>query len=118
MVLGKIISLIARKLEGYKGLVLITVSQVIRPAVIVPVIALLTSYQNLYGLTRTQGYTVFGIEAACLVLFAATLISSAVCLFSKSEEKGPVWKYILSIAGNGLSIALILILELVNIWGI
>ncbi len=118
MVLGKIISLIARKLEGYKGLVLITVSQVIRPAVIAPVIALLTSYQNLYGITRAQGYMVFGIEAACLVLFAATLISSAVCLFSKSEEKGPVWKYILSIAGNGLSIALILILELVNIWGI
>ena len=118
MVLGKIISLIARKLEGYKGLLLITLSQVIRPAVIVPLFVLLTSYQTLYGLTRAQGYTVFGIEAFCLVVFAATLISSVIGLISKSEDKGPSWKYIMSILGNGLSVVLILMLDLVNIRGI
>ena len=118
MILGKIISLIARKLEGYKGLVLITLSQFIRAAVIVPVIALVSSFEQQYGLTRAQGYTVAGIEAACLAIFAATLISSAVCLFSKSEEKGPSWKYVMSILGNGVSIALILLLDLVNVWGI
>ena len=118
MILGKIISLIARKLDGFKGWVLISLSQLVRPAVIVPIIMLFSSYQHLYGITRTQGYTVFGIEAACLVIFAATLVSSAVCLFSKSEEKGPAWKYVMSILGNGVSIAMMLMLELVNIWGI
>lgn len=118
MILGKIISLIARKLDGFKGWVLISLSQLVRPAVIVPILMLFSSYQHLYGITRTQGYTVFGIEAACLVIFAATLVSSAVCLFSKSEEKGPAWKYVMSILGNGVSIAMMLMLELVNIWGI
>ena len=79
---------------------------------------LLASYEHYYGITKTQGYVVFGIEAACLVVFAATLVSSVIGLFSKDEEAGPKWKYIMSILGNGVSIAMMLLLELVNIWGI
>lgn len=118
MVFGKIINLIARKLESFKGFVLITASQVIRPVVVAPIIALLASYQHLYGITKTQGYTVFAIEAACLAVFISALISSAFRLFKKSEDNGPVWKYVMSILGNGLSIVMMLMLELVNIWGI
>jgi hypothetical protein len=61
---------------------------------------------------------VFGVEAACMAVFAATLISSAFWLFSKNEECAPKWKYIMSILGNGAAIAMMLMLELVNIWGI
>lgn len=118
MVFGKIINLIARKLESFKGFVLITASQVIRPFVVAPIIVLLSSYQHLYGITHTQGYIVFAVEAACLAVFVATLVSSAFRLIKKSEDNGPVWKYVMSILGNGLSIVMMLILELVNIWGI
>ena len=118
MLLFKLIGLIAKRLDRYKGLLLITVTQAIRPAVIIPLIPLLSSYSHLYGLTRTQGYVTFGIEAACFAVFAATLVSSVIGLFSKSEDAGPKWKYIMSILGNGVSIAMMLLLELVNIWGI
>ena len=118
MLIGKLISLIGRKLEPYKGLLLITITQLIRPVVFMPILALLTSYSTLYGITRQQGYVVFGVEAACMAVFAATLISSAFWLFSKNEECGPKWKYIMSILGNGVSIAMMLMLELLNIWGI
>ena len=118
MVFGKIINLIARKLESYKGFVLITVSQVIRPVVVAPIIVLLSSYQHLYGITHSQGYTVFAVEAVCLAVFVATLVSSVFRLIKKSEDNAPVWKYAMSILGNGLSIVMMLMLELVNIWGI
>ena len=118
MLLSKFISLIGRRLEPYKGMLLIAVTQFIRPAVFIPIIALLTSNATLYGITRSQGYVVFGVEAACMAVFAATLISSAFWLFSKNEECAPKWKYIMSILGNGAAIAMMLMLELVNIWGI
>ena len=118
MLIYKLISLIGRKLEPYKGLLLITLTQLVRPVVFMPILALLTSYSNLYGITRQQGYVVFGIEAACMAIFAATLVSSAFWLFSKNEECAPKWKYIMSILGNIVSIVMMLMLELVNIWGI
>ena len=61
---------------------------------------------------------VFGIEAACLAVFIATLVSSVIGLFSKSENAGPKWKYALSIVGNVIAIAMMVLLELVNIWKI
>ena len=118
MLIMKVVDLISKKLFPYKGLLLITASQILRPAVLMPIILLLTSYSSLYGLTHAQGYVVFGVEAVCLAVFVATLISSCIGLFSKSEDAGPKWKYIMSILGNGVSIAMMLLLELVNIWGI
>lgn len=118
MLIFKAIGLISKKLDRYQGLLLITITQAIRPAVIIPLIPLLESCSHLYGITHTQGYIVFGIEAACFVVFAATLVSSVIGLFSKSEDAGPKWKYVLSILSNGISIAMMLLLELVNIWGI
>jgi CubicO group peptidase (beta-lactamase class C family) len=118
MLIFKLIGLISRKLEHYQGLLLITITQIIRPAVIIPLILLLASYSHYYGITQTQGYIVFGTEAICLAVFCATLVSSAIGVFSKSEDAGPKWKYIMSILGNGVSIAMMLLLELVNIWGI
>ena len=81
-------------------------------------VLLLASYSHYYGITQTQGYIVFGTEAVCLAVFCATLVSSVIGVFSKSEDAGPKWKYIMSILGNGVSIAMMLLLELVNIWGI
>ena len=118
MLISKLISLIGRRLEPYKGLLLITITQLIRPAVFMPIIALLTSYGTLYGITHSQGYVVFGVEAACMAVFAATLISSVFHLITGKEDSAPKWKYIMSILGNGVSIVMMLMLELVNIWGI
>ena len=118
MLLSKLIGLISKKLDSYKGLVLITITQIIRPAVLIPIVPLLASYSHFYGITQTQGYIVFGVEAACFAVFCATLISSVIGIFSKSDEAGPKWKYIMSILGNGVSIAMMLLLELLNIWGI
>lgn len=118
MLLFKLIGLISKKLDSFKGLILITITQIIRPAVVIPIIPLLASYSHYYGLTRSQGYFMFGVEAACFAVFCATLISSVIGIFSKSEDAGPKWKYIMSILGNGVSIAMMLLLELLNIWGI
>ena len=118
MLIYKLVGLITRKLDRYQGLLLITITQVIRPAVVIPLVPLLSSYSHYYGIMKQQGYMVFGIEAACLAVFIATLVSSVIGLFSKSENAGPKWKYALSIVGNVIAIAMMVLLELVNIWKI
>lgn len=118
MLIFKFIGLITKRLDRYKGHLLISLSQLLRPAIIVPIIIFLGTYSHYYGLTKTQGYVFFGVEAVCFIVFCATFISSGIGIFSKSEEAGPKWKYIMSVLGNGVSIAMMLLLELVNIWGI
>ena len=114
----KLIGRLARKYEGYKGSLLITLSQIFRVICLVPPIWLLPIYSDQYGITYQQGYIFFGVEAVCFAVFAATLISSLLGLFSKSENAGPKYKYVMSILGNGASIAMMMLLEFLNIWGI
>ena len=118
MLLFKFIGFIAKKRESYKGSLFITLSQLFRIFVLIPPIALATKCTEQYGLTHTQGYIFFGVEMACFIVFAATLISSVTGLISKSEEAGPKWKYIMSILGNAVAIAMMLLLEFLNITGI
>lgn len=118
MLLFKFIGLISKRHEGYKGSVLITMSQVFRIFVLIPPVALITKYSEQYGLTHTQGYIFFGVEMACFLVFAATLISSVLGLITKSEDAAPKWKYIMSILGNVVAITMMLLLEFLNICGI
>ena len=114
----KLIGRLARKYEGYKGSLLITLSQIFRVICLVPPIWLIPVYSDQYGITHQQGYIFFGVEAACFAVFAATLISSVLGLFSKSENAGPKYKYVMSILGNGVAIVMMLLLEFLNIRGI
>lgn len=114
----KLIGMLTKKFSNYRGFLLIALSQLFRVICILPPATLIGPYMDQYGLTRTQGYIFFGTEALCFAIFTATVISSFMGLFSKKEDAGPKYKYIMSILGNGICIAAILLLDMLNIRGI
>ncbi|MCR5384872.1 MAG: beta-lactamase family protein [Saccharofermentans sp.] len=118
MILYKMIGILTKKIETYRGALLVTLSQLFRCFCIVPPLMMIGPYTDQYGLTRTQGYFIFGIEAAGLIVFAATLVSSVIGLISKHEDASPKHKYVMSILGNCVSIAMMILLEFLNIRGI
>ena len=83
-----------------------------------PPFLFIASYEERYGLTRTQGNIFFGVEAAGLLVFAITLISSSIGLFSKETDGKTRVKYTFSVIESIVSIATILLLEMVVIKGI
>ena len=118
MLLSKLLVLLFRQHKPYKFELFVILSQIFRVVSILPPFFLIGANDDQYGLTRTQGYTVAGIEAVCLAIFGVTLVTSILGLISKDSEAEPKYKYVLSIIGNVISIATILILEMVNVWGI
>lgn len=118
MLLSKLLVLLFRQHRPYKFELFVILSQIFRVVAILPPFFLIGANDDQYGLTRTQGYTIAGIEAACLAVFGVTLVTSVIGLISKDSEAEPKYKYILSIIGCAVSIATILILEMVNVWGI
>ena len=118
MLLSKLLALLFRQHKPYKFELFVILSQIFRVVSILPPFFLIGANDDQYGLTRTQGYTVAGIEAVCLAIFGVTLVTSILGLISKDSEAEPKYKYVLSIIGNVISIATILILEMVNVWGI
>jgi len=118
MLLSKLLALLFRQHKPYKFELFVILSQIFRVVSILPPFFLIGANDDQYGLTRTQGYTVAGIEAVCLAIFGVTLVTSILGLISKDSEAEPKYKYALSIIGNVISIATILILEMVNVWGI
>ena len=118
MILFKLIGILAKKNDGYQGSFFVTLSQIFRIFSVIPPVVLITPYFEQYGLTHEQGYFVFGVEAACVAVFVTTLVSSVIGLVSKKEDAAPKNKYIFSIIGNCISIATLLTLGMLNIWGI
>ena len=118
MLVFKFLGFLLRQHKHYKFELFVILSQIFRVIAILPPFFLIGAFDDQYGLTRTQGYTVAGIEVVCLVMFGVTLVISVLGLISKDSEAEPKYKYVLSIMGNILSIATILILEMVNVWGI
>ncbi|MBR3279823.1 MAG: beta-lactamase family protein [Lachnospiraceae bacterium] len=118
MILFKLIGILAKKNDGYQGSFFVTLSQIFRIFSVIPPVVLIAPYFEQYGLTHEQGYFVFGVEAACVAVFVTTLVSSVIGLVSKKEDAAPKSKYILSITGNCISIATLLTLGMLNIWGI
>ena len=118
MLIFKLIGLISKKINSYKGALLVTLSQIFRIPVLLPVILLAVPYTNNYGLTKAQGYIFFGVEAACFIVFSATLISSFLNLISKNEEAWPKARYVMSVLGNLVSMSMMIFMEFLIIRGI
>ena len=118
MILYKMISILTKRITNYRGALLVTLSQLFRCFCIVPPLMMIGPFTDQYGLTHTQGYFIFGVEAACFIVFAATLVSSFIGLISKHEDASPKHKYVMSILGNCVSIAMMILLEFLNIRGI
>jgi hypothetical protein len=118
MILFKLIGILAKKNDGYQGSFFVTLSQIFRIFCVIPVLVLIEPYSDQYGITRAQGYFFFGVEAAGLAVFAVTLVSSVIGLISKNENSSPKVNYVLSIIGSCISISTLLMLEMLNIWGI
>ena len=116
MLIGKLLGLLFKQDKHYKGGLFVTLSQVFRVIAILPPVFLIGAENDQYGLTFTQGYIFAGVEAVCLAVFAVTLVTSIIGLISKDSEASPKYKYVMSILGNVISIATLLILEMVNIW--
>ena len=118
MILFKLIGILTKKNDGYRGSFFVTLSQIFRIFSIIPPLVLLAPYSEQYGITHQQGYFFFGVEAACCAVFAATFVSSLICLITKKEESAPAFKYILSMAGNLISVVMLFMLGMLNIRGI
>ena len=118
MLFYRVISIFTKKHISYEGSLFVAFSQICRVASLLPLILLATKYSEQYGLTHTQGYIVFAIEAVCFAVFAISFILSGRGLIKKDTESFLRLKYALSVIGNGISIATILSLELLNIWGV
>ena len=118
MLFYRAISLLTKKHISYSGSLFVGLSQLCRIACLLPLILLASKYSEQYGLTHTQGYIVFAIEAVCFVIFAISFCMSALGLFKKDTEGFLRLKYALSVIGNGVSIATIFAFELLNIWGV
>ena len=118
MILFKLVGILTKKNDGYKGSFFITLSQIFRLFSIVPLLVLIAPFSEQYGLTRPQGYFFFGVEATSLAVFAATLVSSVIYLISKHQQASPKYKYVISILGNITGIVMMFMLEMLNIWGI
>lgn len=114
----KLIGILGKKFETYTGTLWISLSQLFRIICLLPPILLITKFTEQYGLTKTQGYVFFGVEAAGMAVFAVTLIFCIKGLLEKDIETGLRVKYILSTIGSIISIATLLLLEMLNIWGI
>ena len=118
MLFYRAISLLTKKHISYSGSLFVALSQICRVACLLPLILLASKYTEQYGLTHTQGYIVFAIEAVCFIIFSISFIMSGMGLIKKDTEGFLRLKYALSVIGNGVSIATILSLELLNIWGV
>ena len=118
MILFKLIGILTKKNDGYQGSFFVTLSQIFRIFCVIPVLVLIEPFSDQYGITHAQGYFFFGVEAAGLAVFAVTLVSSVIGLISKNENSSPKVKYVLSIIGSCISISTLLMLEMLNIWGI
>ena len=118
MLFYRAISLLTKKHISYSGSLFVALSQICRVACVLPLILLASKYTEQYGLTHTQGYIVFAIEAVCLIVFAISFCLSGMGLIKKDTEGFLRLKYALSVIGNGVSIATIFALELLNIWGV
>ena len=118
MLLIKLIMLLCKKFKRYSGALWVTLSQVARPMCIFVPFLFLDAYAAQYGLTKGQGYIIFGCEAICFVLFATTIVFCFKGLFSRKEKAFPKARYVFSIIGNSISIAMMILLELVNIWNV
>lgn len=69
------------------------------------------------GVERPVGMVWCIINTVCGALCAFAVLSDIKCLFSKSDEKGRAWKYILNIIFNGLIVLAVVWLELYRFWG-
>ena len=118
MLFYRVISIFTKKHISYSGSLFVALSQLCRIACLLPLILLATRYTEQYGLTHTQGYIVFAIEAVCFAVFAISFCLSGMGLIKKDTEGFLRLKYALSVIGNGVSIATIFALELLNIWGV
>ena len=118
MLFYRAISLLTKKHISYSGSLFVALSQICRVACVLPLILLASKYTEQYGLTHTQGYIVFAIEAVCLIVFAISFCLSGMGLIKKDTEGFLRLKYALSVIGNSVSIATIFALELLNIWGV
>ena len=78
-------------------------SQICRVASLLPLILLATKYSEQYGLTHTQGYIVFAIEAVCFAVFAISFILSGRGLIKKDTESFFKYAVKLLAAGDGCS---------------
>ena len=114
----KLLGVVFKSFKYYSGSLFIGLSQIFRIMVVVPPVMLLNTYTVQYGLTRSQGYLIFGVNAVSIVVFAVTLVSSFRYLISKDSDAWPKARYVMSIIGNIISIAMLLLLEMLNIWGI
>jgi hypothetical protein len=118
MLFYKLIGVLTKKNNSYPGSLFVTLSQVFRIACVLPPILLAAKYYEQYGITHTQGYIFFVVEALSFIVFSITLVFSVKGLISKESEGSLKLKYALSILGNLTAIATILLLELLNIWGV
>lgn len=116
LIIIKIVRKANNKLKMYKGCGIVFAAQTAKLTVFV-------SYIAFNGICRLGAEKLPSavwciINIICAVICGAAVISDITGLFSKSDNKGKAWKYILNIVFNVLTVAAVIVLELYRFWGI
>ena len=116
LIIIKIVRKANNKLKMYKGCGIVFAAQMAKFTVFVSYI--MFNVVCRLGLTKLPSAVWCIINIICAVICGAAVISDLAGLFSKSDNKGKAWKYILNIIFNVLTVAAVIVLELYRFWGI
>lgn len=106
----------ANKLRHYTGIGVITAGQAAKIASVTAVVVLTSfaSMEETYGLTKTIGVSMGIVQIVCM---AVCVIAALVSVYALTAKKPDKLRYILNIAGNALTVFVIVYFEMYKFWG-
>ncbi len=111
----KLIKLIAKKKKDYTGAGMITAGQTARLIALAAVITAFCTVGSM-GFFRPVLTAICCAEALCLLVFIAAALISAKNMFTRSDEKAKIIKYIFAVLANAFSAFVMIYFELFNFW--
>ncbi len=118
ILLVKLVKLILKKDQRYRGAPFITAAQIMRVVSVAGMIVLTAAFLPKYGLSRPLCITVCIVEMLCVLSYAASIGASVYGMRSQFGQKAAGWQYIVNIAANAVSIFAVVSLELYRFWQI
>ncbi|MDE7303392.1 MAG: hypothetical protein K2N60_08770, partial [Oscillospiraceae bacterium] len=109
----------ANKLQHYTGIGIITTGQAAK-IISVAAVLVLTSFaarEETYGLSKSVGVYAGIVQIVCIAVCVLTALVSAYTLLAKKPAMTDKFRYALNIAGNALTVFVIVYFEMYKFWG-
>lgn len=109
----------ANKLRHYTGIGIITVDQAAKIISVTAAVVLISfaAREGSYGLPKAVGVSMGIVQTVCMAVCAFSAIVSAYALTAKKPEKWDKFRYIFNIAGNVLTVFVIVYFEMYKFLG-